>query len=148
MNSSRQQPGHTECRWFSRWFTRPHTCVLLQKLCRLLEVVLPYIKDAKTLAACARTSRNYQALTYTSIKQNLPALLLENARKAPIALQQTAKWLCRRAGPEVINNSMAIEAILQLIATQKHDDALSLTDSLLVAGYWGQAVATRSHRDM
>jgi hypothetical protein len=77
---------------------------------QILEVVLPYLRDVKTLLVCSTLSQQSQQLVQDAVRLNLAPLVKQlpsTVRWGPWSVVETAGcqllWLCSTAGHAAVN---------------------------------------------
>lgn len=98
---------------------------------QVLELVLPYVTDTKTMVATTSVSTEIKRHTHQAIKQNLPALV----DACPLSSHQPTKaapfqWLRSIAGPEWHRFETACALLRK--ATQSENQCQSLAAGFLV----------------
>lgn len=112
----------------------------LLTLLQVLELVLPYVRDAATLLACSMASTDNKGHAQHAARQNLPVLLAScpnSDRRIREDMSRPMMWLCSFAGSKAVNTYEAGCALLTKVLEEEPQTA---------AGYMAKAGVSARER--
>lgn len=86
---------------------------------QVLELVLPFISDIRSLKVCYNLDQHHRALTVAAIQRGWAWLLkaqLSYIQKMGFGSSKPLKWLCERAGAATINSAAGKAVFLEVLA--------------------------------